>query len=155
MHNKILLALAAAVALTMACNVVYEEPVDMNDPAFAAGLDSQWAGESAQSLAGDDFVIQAAKDCSVSITCANGTTKACSGTLGRCSASGSGNGSVTCNGSTQTCPSTSSCVADGFCDFSCSFDPDCNDFCVGGSFCFSESDCGFDGTCNNGRCLCF
>ena len=78
----------------------------------------------------------AAKDCSVSIQCADGTSRSCSGTSGACSASGGGNGSVTCNGSTSACPSPTLPT------------------CATTYKCFSNADCGVDGVCQNNRCYC-
>jgi hypothetical protein len=77
----------------------------------------------------------ATKDCSVSIHCADGTSRSCSGTNGACYASGSGNGSVTCNSSTYTCPSSLPT-------------------CATTAKCFSNADCGVDGVCQNNRCYC-
>lgn len=93
----------------------------------------------------DGLVHKAAEDCSVSISCAAGGTRSCSGTLGRCSASGVGFGSVSCTGGTTggSCP-----------------DPDPNpSTCVSGSSCNSDADCGgaSEGRCidfNGGVCLC-
>ena len=92
----IFLAAIAAIAMT-ACAVMMDE----GDQASFNEYDT-----SEQALSGDDPVTEAAKDCSVSIQCANGTYRSCNGTSGSCSASGSGNGSVTCNGSTSACPTT-------------------------------------------------
>ncbi len=78
----------------------------------------------------------AAKDCSVSIQCADGTSRSCSGTNGACSASGSGNGSVTCNGSSSICPSSTLPT------------------CATTVKCYSNADCGVDGVCQNSRCYC-
>ncbi len=82
------------------------------------------------------ITTMAAKDCSVSIRCADGTSRSCSGTNGACSASGSGYGSVTCNGGTSSCPSTTL--------------PQC----ATTAKCFSNADCGVDGVCSNYKCYC-
>lgn len=95
MRTKAMIFLAAIAATAMACTVMMEE----GDQA----LDEQSYATAEQSLGNDDPFTEAAKDCSVSIQCANGTSRSCNGTSGNCSASGSGNGSVTCNGVTQSC----------------------------------------------------
>lgn len=97
MRTKAMIFLAAIAATALAaCAVVMDE----GDPA----LIEQGYDTAEQSLSSDDPVTEAAKDCYVSIQCANGTSRACNGTSGSCSASGAGNGSVTCNGVTNACP---------------------------------------------------
>ncbi|RYZ34627.1 MAG: hypothetical protein EOO71_38410 [Myxococcaceae bacterium] len=71
-----------------------------------------------------------ARDCTVTIECADGTPRTCSGTAGACSASGSGSGSVTCNGVTTSCSiiieePVCSCRSDLCCNRLCLNDPDC------------------------------
>ncbi|WP_426756739.1 hypothetical protein [Myxococcus sp. Y35] len=69
-------------------------------------------------------------DCTVSIQCANGTSRSCAGTGFACSASGANNGTVTCNGISSSCSPilepVCSCRADGCCNSRClTRDPDC------------------------------
>jgi hypothetical protein len=136
--------LVAAAALLTACGAMYDESEFRRSEQQISAQDSQASGPT----------TMAAKDCSVSIQCGDGSWRSCNGTAGACSANGSGNGSVTCNGSTSSCPSSSSCTADGYCDYSCTSDPDCN-FCQSGRTCYSNSECGFDGFCSNRRCVCY
>ncbi|ADO73478.1 uncharacterized protein STAUR_5716 [Stigmatella aurantiaca DW4/3-1] len=98
----------------------------------------------------------AALDCSVSIQCSNGTTRSCSGSSGACSASASGSGSVTCNGVTSSCALTlCSCRADGCCNNTCAADPDCGlSNCPQGAACSSNTQCGSNGRCVSGQCMC-
>lgn len=96
----------------------------------------------------------AARDCTVSIVCTDGSTRSCRGTLGNCAASGSGNGRVTCNGITTYCPTPPPlCAADGVCDATCDSDPDCAP-CAEGAFCTSNATCGVGGYCINRVCRC-
>jgi hypothetical protein len=146
MRTTIMIFLASIVAVALAACTV------MMDEGSAATLDQTYeTDEQALSLSSDGPVTEAAKDCSVSIQCANGTTRSCNGTSGSCSASGSGNGSVTCNGTTSSCP-TSTCGSDGVCNESCGFDPDC--FCSINRSCTTHAQCGLDGYCQNNRCVC-
>ncbi|MCY1029946.1 hypothetical protein OV207_00620 [Corallococcus sp. BB11-1] len=70
-----------------------------------------------------------ARDCTVTIECADGTPRTCSGTAGACAASGAGSGSVTCNGVTTGCAPilepVCSCQSDRCCNPRCLNDPDC------------------------------
>lgn len=145
--SMMFLAAIAAIALA-ACTVMMDEGSE-------ASLDQTYEpGEQAVSLSSDDPVTEAAKDCSVTIQCADGTSRSCNGTSGSCSASGSGHGSVTCNGSTSSCPSTPppNCDENGICNLSCGFDPDC--FCSIGRSCTTHAQCGSDGRCMNNHCVC-
>lgn len=137
--------LVVAAAVLAACGAMYDE----------SGVQQGGDMLSGQTLKTSESALTA-KDCSVSIQCADGTSRSCSGTAGACSASGAGDGSVTCNGATYTCPSAPPpCGADGYCDPACGSDPDCGDYCVGGKYCTKNYDCGIDGLCSNGRCLCY
>lgn len=115
-NTGLMLVVAMLMALSFSCVYQVEESWSSEDQALLSeGFES-------------DPSTEAAKDCSVSIKCADGSTKSCSGTLGQCTASGSGNGSVTCNGVTKTC-TTLGCVRDGICNFNCAFDIDCEPPC--------------------------
>jgi hypothetical protein len=133
--------LVVAATLMAACGAMYDENAARQGENLPAGEHLK-TSESAL----------VAKDCSVSIQCADGSSRSCSGTSGACAANGGGHGSVTCNSATYYCPA-SSCVADGFCDSSCGFDPDC--YCSSGKSCTTNSQCGIDGFCSNRRCVCY
>ncbi|WP_053333222.1 hypothetical protein [Haliangium ochraceum] len=90
------LALLGALALSLGgCAIDYDYSDDTAAPEVAS--------ESSALSSDDDPSTEGTYDCYVSIQCANGTTKACSGSNGSCSASSSSNGRVTCNGVTQSC----------------------------------------------------
>lgn len=82
------------------CAVDYGDEALMPDD---MGLESAALSEHAEAHADDGPTTEATYDCSVSIQCANGTFKACSGSNGSCSASSASNGRVTCNGVTHQC----------------------------------------------------
>jgi hypothetical protein len=106
----------------------------------------------AQQELSQDMGKLAAFDCSVSIQCADGSSRSCSGTSGACAASSSGAGSVTCNGVVTSCPVVCSCQADGCCNNSC-LDPDCGT-CTPGAPCTTNFQCGLYAVCRLGRCAC-
>lgn len=100
-------------------------------------------------------VLGLANNCSVQITCGNGTTRSCSGTAGRCCAA---IGSVTCNGVTTQCPScgNGSCQPGETCE-NCPQDCLCPT-CPNGECNFDETcatcpqDCGACAICTDGVC---
>jgi hypothetical protein len=94
----------------------------------------------------------AALDCSVSIQCADGSSRSCSGSSGGCAATSSGTGSVMCNSVVTSCPAACSCQADGCCNNSC-LDPDCGT-CTSGAACTHNAQCGINAVCRLGRCAC-
>lgn len=75
-------------------------------------------------------------DCSVSVQCADGTSRSCNGTSTSCSV-GTLNGieRVTCNGNVSSCPTGP---------------VNCNQ----GAYCTSNSQCGTEAVCVNRVCLC-
>ncbi len=134
-------------SLTMAvtaCAVAYDDEGALvyDEDTAAVVVDEMLSDETISDepyseLSSDGPAIQATGDCSVSVTCSDGSTKSCSGTNSSCSASSSGP-RVTCNGSAQVCPSSG---------------PSCG-FCRGNTSCNDNCDCGFDGICSNRRCIC-
>ncbi len=77
-------------------------------------------------------------DCSVSVQCADGTSRHCNGSSGSCSSSVvSGIERVTCNGVVNSCPTVTA--------------PTCNH----GAYCITASDCGVDAFCQSKRCVCY
>lgn len=92
--------LGALALILGSCAMDYGDEALMSDD---VGVES--AALSEHAYADDGPTTEAAYDCYVSIQCANGTSKACSGSNGSCSASSSSNGRVTCNGVTYQCSS--------------------------------------------------
>lgn len=134
--------LVVVASVLMACGAMYDEGTARPGEAALATIEQQAVS------------TLATKDCSVSIRCADGTSRSCNGTSGACSASGSGNGSVSCNGSTTYCPSSlPDCTANGICNLQCSSDPDCIQ-CVELASCISNTNCGAGGLCQYKRCRC-
>lgn len=74
--------------------------------------------------------------CSVSVECADGTMRSCSGSSTRCAASTvNGTERVTCNGVVTSCPATPvGCRENALCRF--------------------DTDCGTEAACVNGICYC-
>ncbi|SET97452.1 hypothetical protein [Stigmatella erecta] len=123
------------------------------------GMGGTPEGESAptpQQELSQDMGTLAAYDCSVSIQCADGSSRSCNGSSGACSASSSGSGSVTCNGNVTSCGlALCTCNADGCCATRCIADPDCSGgTCQQGAACTTSTQCGTNGVCRSGRCTC-
>ena len=127
-----------------ACYGQIDEGFDYADGEQALAESEFLGGEDGLS-AHQDFDTEAAKDCFVRITCANGSLRSCFGTNGSCSASSSGNGKVTCNGSSSACPA--GCTA-----------PSCET--QHGRSCSGPVECSPDGGecatcfCQNGQSIC-
>ncbi|ADO73036.1 conserved uncharacterized protein [Stigmatella aurantiaca DW4/3-1] len=106
--------LVVMVAVVTACGSISDQA-----PGEEAMLPEQHLQTQESALVGD---------CTVSISCTGGSTVACSGSSGACSASAAGAGSVTCNGVSKACGltlPTCTCAMDGCCNPRCLNDPDC------------------------------
>lgn len=114
--------LAVAAVLLMACGTPPPEDTAPVDPAELRTSESALRG-----------------DCTVSVRCADGTTRSCSGTSTGCSASTwNGLERVTCNGASYSCPAPA---------------PLCS---TEGQPCSTNANCGAEAYCHptTRRCLC-
>lgn len=114
MHVRFLLSITLTALLGFACNAGYKMDDNFVEAQTELGLENaSWdENQHFDSTASSESSVEAAKSCSVSIECSDGSTRSCNGTSGQCAASGSGNGSVTCNGATSAC---GSCGSPGAC----------------------------------------
>lgn len=156
MKTMLSLGLVLSMIFTLAaCAMAYDEDyedVGQDEAALSSLGESEMSADKS-----DGPSTEATGSCTVSVECANGSTKSCSGSNGSCAAAVVGGvPRVTCNGNSWGCP-IEDCSFDGVCNGSCSFDPDCGGICRPNTFCFDDSQCGFDGACDEwiNRCICF